>query len=703
MRRSISTFLYLLLLATRINYAQERMVLNENFDSNPNGWVEYTEGDFRTKVNKGRYELKNKSETSAYWTYIGTTYDYEKENFYAETTIEFKKGTEDQGYGLVLGLYSNNSDYKTLYITPNGYFKVAHFYSEKSHALKDWTRSDAIVQKGKNKLSAKREYNCVYFYVNDREVFHSCDFNYWGSRFGIICGADQTIEVDDFILKGIPKNIPLVENAITGKKKENLGPKVNTRYSELSPIISYDGKTLYFSRTGDPANTGGKEDYDIWYSMLDDKGEWTPVKNAGIPLNNAGPNAVQSIAPDNNTLVVSNAYKADGTSNGSGLSFSNYQVNGWEVPKKFDIKNFKNLNDYVDFFLTSDNKILLMAIDFGNSYGEKDLYISFLQPDGSFSEPENLGNTINGIGNEFGIYLAADNKTLYFSSSSHACYGSADVFMSKRLDDTWKNWTKPLNLGPEINSDDWDGAFKISAKGDFAYISCSNENSIESSTDIFRIRLNKEAKPEPVLLIYGKVLNKKTNAPLSASISYNDLKDNKQAGIATSNAKDGSYKIILPIGKSYSFLADKKGFYSISENINVDTLKEYTEIERNLYLAPIEVGEVIRLNNIFFELNKADLKSESTAELDRLVKVLTDNPALNIEIGGHTDNQGGDAYNINLSQNRVNSVITYLTQKGIDKSRLTGKGYGEAKPIAGNDTEEGKAQNRRVEFTVLKK
>jgi OmpA-OmpF porin, OOP family len=353
--------------------------------------------------------------------------------------------------------------------------------------------------------------------------------------------------------------------------------------------------------------------------------------------------------------------------------------------------------------MTSDNKILLMSIDFGNSVGKKDIYVSFLQSDNTFSEPKNIGSTINSKADEFGVFLAADLRTLYFSSYGHENYGSADVFTSKRLDDSWTNWSKPLNLGPEINSPNWDGAFRISAKGDYAYISSATEQSIEGTSDIHRIKLNTEARPEPVLMIYGKVLNKKTSEPLSANISYNDLKDNKQAGIAISNPKDGSYKIILPIGKTYSFLADKKGFYSISENINVDTLKEYTEIERNLYLAPIEVGEVIRLNNIFFELNKADLKAESAAELDRLIKVLKENNSLVIEIGGHTDSQGADAYNATLSQNRVNTVIDYLTKNGIDKSRLSAKGYGEAKPIASNDTEEGRALNRRVEFTVLKK
>jgi OOP family OmpA-OmpF porin len=683
--------------------AQERILINDNFDTNSNKWELYSGGDFETSINKGVYELKNKSAAVPYWTFLRTNYNSSTENFTAEATIRFTKGAEDQGSGILLGLYNDNSAFVSFYISPNGYYCINHYYSSKNHFIKEWTKTELVKKKEKNKLSVKREYNCVYFFINDNEVFYSCEFNHWGNGFGFNVGTNQSITADDFFVKAESKNISLVENAISGKKKEDMGTKINSKFEELLPIVSYDGNTLYFVRTGDPENKGGKTDYDIWYSIRDEKGNWSDARNAGFPLNNAGANAVQSVAPDNNTLVVSNSYKADGSVNGPGLSYTNYQVNGWEVPKPFTILNLKNLNEYVDYFLTSDNKILLSAIDFGNSYGKKDIYVSFLKDDGTFSEPLNIGNKVNSKGEEFGIYLAADNKTLYFSSTGHACYGNADVFMSKRLDESWQSWSEPLNLGPEINSINWDGAFKISAKGDFAYISCTGDSSIEGSSDIYRILLNKETKPEPVLLIYGKVLNKKTNAPLSAAISYNDLKDNKQLGIATSNTRDGSYKIILPIGKSYSFLADKKGFYSISENINVDQLKEYTEVERNLYLAPIEVGEVIRLNNIFFELNKADLKDESTAELNRLIKLLKDDPAMMIEIGGHTDNQGSDAYNITLSLNRVNSVITYLTQNGIEKSRLSGKGYGKSKPVASNDTEDGRANNRRVEFTVLKK
>lgn len=225
---------------------------------------------------------------------------------------------------------------------------------------------------------------------------------------------------------------------------------------------------------------------------------------------------------------------------------------------------------------------------------------------------------------------------------------------------------------------------------------------VEGSSNIFRFELG-SAAPEPVVLIYGKVLNSKTKEPLEAHINYNDLSNNVSMGIASSNPKDGSYKIILPVGKAYSFLGEKTGFYPISDNIDVTNITSYAEIERNLYLSPVEVGEIIRLNNLFFDTDKYDLKPSSMAELNRLVKFLNANATTEIQISGHTDDKGTDEHNTTLSQERVNSVIKYLVSKGINNNRLKGVGYGETKPLKTNETEEGRAQNRRVEFTILKK
>jgi len=365
------------------------------------------------------------------------------------------------------------------------------------------------------------------------------------------------------------------------------------------------------------------------------------------------------------------------------------------------VDDYYNDNDYNNFCLSADRKTLILAIERKDTYGEKDLYVSFLKKDKTWSAPKNMGTTINTYGNEGTPFLAADGKTLYFSTNGKPGYGSSDIFLSRRKNDSWTSWTEPLNLGPQINTKDWDAYYTIPASGEYAYL-VSADHSI-GEADIFRVKVAESAKPEPVVIIHGKVLDKTTNQPLSATIDYHNLSTGEEAGIARSNPSDGSYKIVLPYGKAYGFLAEKTNFLSESDNIDLTTVKQYIEIERNLYLSPIEIGKSITLQNVFFERSKADLLPDSHAELDRLVKVLSDNPQLKIELLGHTDNVGDPALNIKLSEDRVTTIKNYLISKNISAKRLSGKGYGGSKPIASNATEETRKLNRRVEFIITGK
>jgi outer membrane protein OmpA-like peptidoglycan-associated protein len=315
-----------------------------------------------------------------------------------------------------------------------------------------------------------------------------------------------------------------------------------------------------------------------------------------------------------------------------------------------------------------------------------------------------LGDKINTFADDFNPFLASDNKTLYYITSGKEGYGREDVWTTKRLDDTWLNWSEPKNLGPAINSSGREFAFSLTAKGDEAYM-VSYEKTLSGYKglgDIVKVRLSESAKPDPVVLVYGKVLNKKTNEPVQAKIEYFGLTDGKNYGNASTDPATGGYKIILPQGVNYGFKSSADVFISVSENLDLTNLKEYKEIEKNLYLVPVEVGQVIRLNNIFFDTGLATLRPESEAELKNLKKLLDENSNMSIEISGHTDNVGNDANNMKLSSDRAQAVVQWLLSNGIDASRLTSKGYGETKPVADNNTEEGKQLNRRVEFTIVK-
>jgi len=481
---------------------------------------------------------------------------------------------------------------------------------------------------------------------------------------------------------------------------ENLGTNVNSAGDELSPKISPDGKTLFITRY--PENNNGKNN--IWVSYLQANGKWTLASNIGTPLNVPGySTSVQSVTPDGNTILLSNLYKYfDGSVSGGGCSISSRQRGGWAFPKQQIIEKYENNNQYVNYFLSNSGKFLLMAIEKKKGLGEKDIWVSFQTSDNNWSVPLNLGNVVNTKGDEFGPFLASDEKTLYYVSEGlPGGYGGADVWMTRRLDDSWTNWSKPVNMGEKINSADFDAYFSIDASGEYAYF--SSEKNSHGKSDIYRIKMPQAAKPEPVVLVYGKVLDQKTNQPIKAKISYEQLPSGKQLGTASTSPDETIYKIVLPHGKNYGFMATADNYYSVTQNIDASKLEAYQELEVNLYLAPIEKDEAIRLNNIFFEFGKATLKEESFPELNRLVKLLTDNPAITIEINGHTDDVGADADNLKLSQERAAAVVAYLTSKKIGGTRLSSNGFGETKPIADNKTEEGRQLNRRVEFVVKTK
>ncbi len=496
---------------------------------------------------------------------------------------------------------------------------------------------------------------------------------------------------DDYFLK-----INLPENA-TYEERTNLGENVNSNYSELCPIITPDGTTLFFTRDQHPENIGENKDQDIWYSTMDSVGNFSQAKNINFPINNEWNNFAVGISQDGNVLYLGNIYNAGGTQS-KGLSRSFLTDSGWSFPEKIEIEDYYNLGRFSSFSFSTNGKVLIMSVERRNGFGENDLYVSFLQENRVWSKPVNLGPDINTAASEDTPFLAADGATLYFSSSGHLGYGSNDMFVARRLDESWQKWTEPMNLGKPINSRGWDGYYSLPASGEYAYF-VSTENSI-GREDIFKIKLPSEFRPYNVVLIKGKVLNAKTKKPVEATIKYEYLANGQNAGIAKSNSKTGEYVITLPGGHRYAYYAVANEFLALNENIDLSSLEQYKEIRKDLLLVPIEIGQKVVLNNIFFEYGKYELLEESFAELERVKKFMLEYPHIKITIEGHTDNIGTLQYNMQLSLNRAKAVRDWLVANGIESSRIKYKGYGPKKPIANNSTEEGRSQNRRVEFEL---
>ena len=672
-------------------WAQSDTLLYVDFDRVTNPWSDMETATDRFKIEGGR----------ATWQHIGK----QTMNFWMSRTIlperDFSLEARFKPVKGYYGLCFGGSDGQNIheFICGEGEF---HIFSYKGGVLSNVvtpTETKHFRKKGWQQLKLARKGQAFEFYLNDKLLYrHEAGFELFGNFYGIATYGDSEFEVDDVVLRQSRPPIRLAKDIRYPEPPENLGSGVNTIYDELQPIVTPDGKGLYICRYGDPGNIGGGTYSDVYFSSLQGQA-WGPARNLGFPVNNAVNNSVVAVTPDGNRLILLNNYTPTPVGSG-GIATSVRGSNGqWMPPQPMPIENYYTYCNFVEFHLGPDGRTLVMSLERHSKQCMRDIYVSFLQANGRWSEPRHLGNKVNTPGNESSPFLAADNRTLYFASDGHGGYGDSDIFMTKRLDDSWTNWSEPVNLGKPINSAGWDAYYSVPASGEYAYFA-SSQNSLGKG-DIFRIKLPQGLRPEPVVLVRGQVFDAKTKQPIAAEIQYERLSDGKSLGQALSDPQEGRYQISLPYGEHYGFRATAKGYLSLSEELDLSERKEYAEITRDLYLTPIEKDASIRLNNVFFERSKAVLLNTSYSELNRLVVILKENPGLEIQIEGHTDGVGNPDANLRLSNERVEAVRQYLIDQGIHGNRIKGKGFGGSRPIAPNDTEANKMKNRRVEFRVL--
>lgn len=558
------------------------------------------------------------------------------------------------------------------------------------------------VKLDKNEVTVQRRGTEIQYFVNGKKVKSEPYRGLEGKKFGVILFGNSSISINSMKVSGDALPINEIEGLYYNESPQKLSEAINTKYDETNPIISADGQRLYFSRNQYPENIGGPMDIEDAYESIKSKTGWAKAKNMGKPINNHGPNAVHAVTPDGNTLLLMNLYEPDGKQKGQGISVSNKSASGWSIPEQFKIRQYYNKSGFNEFFLSNNGKVLFLAIQREDTRGGRDLYVSFNGGRGVWSEPKNMGATINTKGTELSPFLASDGVTMYFSSNGHPGYGQNDIFMTKRLDDTWLNWSKPKNLGKPINGLGKDSYYSVPAKGDYAYFVTTDK--ALKTTDIYKVKLPSKVKPNPVVIIKGKVLNKKTKAPIGTVITYRDLGSNEEVGIAHSDPKTGKYEIVLPLEKAYAFFAEKNGFYSVRDNIDLKDVKSYDVITRDLYLVPIEVAtDPVVMNNVLFKQGTPFLLASSFPELDRLAQTMKENSTMEIELLGHTDNIGKEEELVKLSEDRVTAVRNYLVQKkGVSPLRIKGKGYGGSIPKYDNSRVQTRKLNRRVEFKIVK-
>ena len=511
---------------------------------------------------------------------------------------------------------------------------------------------------------------------------------------------------------------------------EKLGPFINSSdYHEISPVISLDGSTMFFTRVGHPDFVKtlvekGEDLSQIWdapkfnaylsniftriggLSILDpvkssfnqdiyisknDGTSFSSVAHPGYPLNNAMPNSVAAITPFDNELIVINQFQIEGGMK-KGFSLVRKKTDGtWSFPEPIGIENYYNSGADVSLAISSNGRVLILSMQRYDSRGETDLYVSFKTGTTQWSEPQHMGSMLNTNTRETTPFISDDLKRIFFASNR---LGNSDIYMSERKDNTWKNWSPPRRLVTPINSTADDSQPFFNSSTGYLYFTSKRDG----TSDIFRVKIA-PAVPH-FITVKGKIINTKTNRPIDAKIIAGFAADKDYRNVHISD--DGTFEVAVPKGVDFSLFAEKPGYTTKEEIIHFR--KDYVyfkDHELNLSITPIEAGEKLVLDPIYFERSTDRVLKKSYAVLNDLGKFLSDNYNVTIRIAGHTDNQGDEALLQKLSEDRAKAIKAYLVGKmNINPVRIEIIGYGAGQPITNNTSEKQRRKNRRVEVEI---
>jgi outer membrane protein OmpA-like peptidoglycan-associated protein len=490
--------------------------------------------------------------------------------------------------------------------------------------------------------------------------------------------ASQTILNANFAIEAKKNPVPF--------NPKNLGVAINTKANEYFPYLTPDGKVFTFTRMD------GRQE-DLFYANRND----TVFSNAmsyGNNVNTDDNEGASAMDAQGNFLFVTACNRMDGYGS-CDIYYSVKQNNIWTAPQGIGKPVNTGAWEAQPSF-SSDGSALYFASNRPGGFGGRDIWVSYLDTNMKLSEPKNLGPNINTKYDDQCPFIHADNQTLYFTSNGWPGMGNGDIYISRKTD---TGWTKAINIGYPINTENDDNGMTVSYDGKTAFLSSSRAGGF-GGLDLYSFELPENMQPKKTTYIKAVVKDAKSKQLLNAYYSIIDLDTKKE--VYKGNTSNGKFFVSIELNKNDALQIQKEGYLFYSQNINLkETTTETKPYEIEVLLEPIAANSKITLNNVFFDFDKNELKQESFVELDKLADLLKKNPTVKIEISGHTDNKGDKKYNLTLSQKRAESVVNYLLQKGIAAARLVAKGYGDTMPIAPNDTEENKAKNRRTEVKVL--
>ncbi len=479
-------------------------------------------------------------------------------------------------------------------------------------------------------------------------------------------------------------------------KPENMGPEINSESDDYWPSLSADEHTLVITRLVKSEDLRRNVQEDFFISQWENNG-WTPMKNMGYPINTSDNEGAQTLSADGRMMIFTACNRSDGLGR-CDLYWCNRQGNTWSQPKNMG-RPVNSAYRETQPSISPDGRTLYFSSDRTGGKGNHDIWVSTRDSSDQWTVPVNLGDSINTKGTEMSPFIHPDNRSLYFSSDGHPGMGGFDLFVSKR--NAAGNWGKAINLGYPINTNKDEIGLIVNARGDKAYYS-SNVNA-EQGRDIFSFEMPVADRPIMTTYMKGKVMDAVNSRLLRARFELIDLETGRNFYTSFSDSITGEFVVSIPVNHNFMLNVSKRGYLFFSANF---ALKGIFRREKPYFmdvpLQPIVIGKSIVLNNVFYETDSYDLRKESEAELKKVVELLRLNPGIHIEISGFTDNTGGAEYNQKLSENRARSVTDYIISNHIDAGRIVSKGYGETHPVASNETQEGKAQNRRTELKIIK-
>ncbi|WNJ16099.1 OmpA family protein [Pontibacter sp. G13] len=480
-------------------------------------------------------------------------------------------------------------------------------------------------------------------------------------------------------------------------RPENLGENINTQYQEYLPVLTADdGYLLFTSRrpesTGGYNRMGGGYTEDFFYSNRDGN-SWTLAENLGGPINTPENEGSATLTQDGQIIIFTACNQPDGFGN-CDLYWAKKEGDRWAEPVNMGAE--VNTDSWESQpCLSPDGRYLYFSSSRPGGLGGRDIWYCERQENG-WSTAVNLGEPINSPGNEDSPFLHADGKTMYFSSDHHLGFGGQDLFKADRVNN---GWAPPVNLGYPINSSAIEDNIFVSANGRVAFINSVREGGFGMS-DLYTFEMPESAQPRMATFLRGFVKDSISRKPLTAEILIVDVETRDTVRKALSDVS-GKFLMSLPLDHEYAAFVESAGYLFYSRNFFLKDLDDEIYFDLNIDLVPLRKDMHVVLENLFFDTGKFSIQARSKAELEYVAKFLKDNPGIIIEIEGHTDDVGSDADNLRLSQQRAEEVQKALENLGVATGRVSAKGYGESKPVADNETEEGRAQNRRTEFRIV--